>query len=338
MSERRPLVSICISAYDAERFFADALRSVLAQTYRELEIIVLDNGSTDGTFEVARSFADARLRVLRVPENLGAYQAMNRIAAMATGEYVAIYHADDVYEPTIVEREVAHLEAHREVGAVFTTDHFMDEDGRIYGGASLPRALAGRASLTLHDIVSHLVRRKNTLFCCPTFMARRAVLADVGPFRPDVYGIATDLEMYLRIARRHPVAILDERLIRYRKGRHQWSARYQHERTDADRFFQVMDEYLTTHGWRDRLTAGDLVEYEFHRADDATFRAANLVRRGDAAGALALLGAHPFPWRTLLAGRPRRKLRNLVLRTMIRGGVVLRAVHPLTSVLERIGP
>lgn len=338
MSPSRPLVSVCISAYDAERFLADSIRSVLAQTYRELEIIVLDNGSADGTFAVAQSFDDPRLRTLRVEQNLGAYQAMNRLAAMATGEYLAIYHADDVYEPTIVEREVAHLEAHRDVAAVFCTDHFMDEDGRIYGGASLTPEFAGRASLGYHEIVRYLVRRKNTLFCCPTFMAQRAVFESVGGFRPEVYAIGTDLEMWLRIARHHPVAILDERLIRYRKGRQQWSARYQHERTEPDRFFQVMDEYLAYDGARERLTAGDLTEYAFHRADDATFRAANLVRKGDASGARALLEAHPFPWRTLLAGRPRRKLRNLVLRSMIHAGVALRAVQPLSTVLSHIGP
>src|SRR5215471_10538167 len=79
--ERRPLVSVCISAYNVERFFADALRSVLAQTYRELEIIVIDNGSVDGTFAVAQSFTDPRLRCMRVEQNMGAYQAMNHIAA-----------------------------------------------------------------------------------------------------------------------------------------------------------------------------------------------------------------------------------------------------------------
>ncbi|MGH7619072.1 MAG: glycosyltransferase, partial [Gemmatimonadaceae bacterium] len=166
-------MSVCISAYNVERFLAEALQSVLDQTYRELEIIVLDNGSVDGTFAVAQSFQDARLRCHRVPDNLGAYQAMNRLAAMATGAYVAIYHSDDVYEPTIVEREVAHLTAHPEVASVFCTDHFMDEHGHIYGGASLAPELSGRASLGYEDVIKYFVRRKNTLFCCPTFMMRR---------------------------------------------------------------------------------------------------------------------------------------------------------------------
>lgn len=334
----RPLVSVCISAYNVERFLAEALDSVLGQTYRELEVIVFDNGSADRTLEVARSFDDPRLRCLRIERNMGAYEAMNHIAAMATGTFIAIYHSDDVYEPTIVEREVAHLVAHPEVAAVFCKHNFMDEDGRVFGGVSLPRQFAHRASLEFDEVMRYTVRRKNALFACPTFMVRRDVFDAVGGFRPDRYGIATDLEMWLRISRRHPVAILDDRLFRYRRGAHQWSARYMDSRIEADDYFLVMDEYIAADGWGERLTAGDRAEHAFHRGDDATYCAANLVRRGDPNGALERLRAHPFPWRTLLAGHPRRKLRNLVLRTMIRAGVALGAMRPLRLVLERIGP
>jgi glycosyltransferase involved in cell wall biosynthesis len=335
---QRPLVSVCISAYNVEPFLADALRSVLAQTYRELEIIVIDNGSVDGTFAVAQSFTDPRLRCMRVEQNMGAYQAMNHIAAMATGELIAIYHSDDVYEPTIVERELEHLMAHPEVGAVFTMLSFMDESGRIFGGANLPSGLAGRESLDYRDVVVNLLRRKCTFLVCPTFMVRREVFQAAGAFRPERYGIATDVEMWLRVARHCRIAVIDERLIRYRRGPHQWSSRYLDRRTELEAFFPVMDEYVAMDGWADKLPPGDMTEYEFHRSDDATFRAANLVRQGRGADALALLRAHPFPFRTLLAGGTRRKVRNVVLRSMIRGGVAVGAARPLTFVLERLGP
>src|SRR5258708_255138 len=112
-----PRVSICISAYNVERFLGEALRSILGQTYRNTEIILVDTGSADRTFEVAGSFADERLRCFRLPDNIGGYQAMNLVASQARGELVAIYHSDDVYEPTIVEKEVAYLASHPEAGA-----------------------------------------------------------------------------------------------------------------------------------------------------------------------------------------------------------------------------
>jgi hypothetical protein len=263
---------------------------------------------------------------------------MNHLTTMATGEILAIYHSDDVYEPTIIERELAQLRAHPEVGAVFTMLSFMDESGHIFGGANLPPMLAGKDSFTSEDIMRALLRRKCTFLVCPSFMVRREVFDAVGPFRPEQYDIGTDLEMWLRVVRHSPIAIIDERLIRYRRGPHQWSSRYLDGRTEREAYFRVMDEYLDMDGWREKLSSADLVEHRFHDIDDATFRAANLVRKGDAAGAMALLSANPFPWRTLLASGRRRKVRNLALRTMIRGGVALRAVQPLSFVLGRLGP
>src|SRR6516162_7034021 len=143
----QPLVSICISAYNVERFIAEALGSVLGQTYRNQEVILADNGSIDRTFEVVQSIADARVHSFRITENIGGYQAMNKVACMARGEFIAVYHSDDHYEPTIVEKEVAYLQSHPKVGAVFTMAHFMDEAGRIFGGSDLPREFAGKEYL-----------------------------------------------------------------------------------------------------------------------------------------------------------------------------------------------
>src|SRR5262249_35290997 len=137
-SRSQPLVSVCMSAYNVERFVGTALRSVLAQTYSPVEVIFIDNGCVDATYEAARAVADERVRFERAMPNMGGYQGMNKAVEMARGDLIAIYHSDDFYEPNILEKEVAFLQAHPEVGAVFCMDHFMDEGGRIFGGASLP--------------------------------------------------------------------------------------------------------------------------------------------------------------------------------------------------------
>jgi glycosyltransferase involved in cell wall biosynthesis len=333
-----PLVSICMSAYNVERFLPMALDSVLAQAYPNLEILVLDNGSGDRTYEIAQTFHDPRLRCFRVPRNLGAYQAMNRLAGMARGEFLAIYHSDDVYEPAIVEKEVAYLRSHPALGAVFCLDHFIDENGRIFGGASMPTEFVGRRSLNYEDVFRYFVRKKNTLLCCPTFMTRRAVFEAVGPFRPEKYEILSDVEMWLRIARQYPIAILNERLIRYRKGDHQWSARYRNLRTERDGFFDLMDEFLEKEGWRDRLTEAEWVEYAFHRCDDNTFRAVNHILLGDSTVARYLLSEQAFPWRTFANGIRRRKLRLIILRALLWSGLGLGATPLLARLLRNLGP
>jgi GT2 family glycosyltransferase len=316
-SVSRPLVSVCISAYDVERFVGTALKSVLAQTYSNVEVIFIDNGCTDKTYDAARAVADERVRFVRVMPNMGGYQAMNKAVELAQGELIAIYHSDDFYEPDIVEKEVAYLQSHPEAGAVFCMEHFMDEQGTIFGGASLPAELRGRDPLYYAEVFPFLLRRKNILFCCPTFMVRREVWDAVGPFDADRLDIGSDLDMWIRIVRQFPVGILDERLMRYRVTHEQWSARYKRLRTEPDIHFAIMDHYLAEDDWLPRLSRRDLVEHAYQRCDDDTSRAANWVILGEPAKAGALLRGS-FPWPTLLFGIQRRKLRVLLLRAMMR--------------------
>jgi GT2 family glycosyltransferase len=337
LSNSLPLVSVCISAYNVERFLHESLGSVLAQSYPKIEVILIDNGSADRTFNVAKSLADDRVRCFRVPQNLGGYQAMNKVAGMAQGELIAIYHSDDYYEPTIVAKEVAYLQAHPEVGAVFCLEHFMDEQGRIFGGADLPREFVGKESLGYTEVFRFILRNKNILICCPTFMVRRSVLDAVGLFDPETYDIGSDLEMWLRIARKFPIAILNERLMRYRVGAQQWTSRYRRLRTVPDMHFAVMDHFLEEDRGSKELSLNDLVEHEFHRCDDNTCRAVNFLILGDRESARELLRG-PFPWRTLRNGIRRRKVRLLVLRALLKSGLALGATRALLPFLRCIGP
>ena len=138
MTTTSPLVSIVVPAYNAERFLDEALASVCAQSHRDIEVIVCDDASTDRTPVIAQSTGDRRVRYLRNDRTLGGYGAMNRAVRDSRGEFVAIYHADDVYDPQIVERELAFLARHTDVGAVFCLDRFIDESGREYGRVRAP--------------------------------------------------------------------------------------------------------------------------------------------------------------------------------------------------------
>jgi len=320
-------------AYNAEHVLCAALRSVLAQTHQNLEIIVVDDASTDGTAEVACSFRDQRLRYLRNATNLGGYQTMNKAVSLSTGDWVAIYHSDDVYSPTIVEKEVGYLHSHPEVGAVFCLDHYMNDDGKVFGGTTLPPEFRQKASLSYEDVFPFFLRNKNALLRCPTFMARREVLHIVGLFNAEEYDIAADLDMWIRIVCRFPIAVLNERLMWYRVGDGQWSTRYNRLRVEPELFFPIMDHYLEVDGWREKLSPTDLDEYAFHRCDDDTFRAANWIIRGNPTEARRLLQL-PFPWRSFLTNFRRRKLRVLLLRALMRAGLAIGALQPTARLLR----
>ena len=120
MSNDLPLVCICIPTYNAAASIRETLESILAQTYLNLTIHVSDNASTDETLKIVESISDRRIALHRHDVNIGGEGNFNRCIQFAEGKYTAIFHADDIYEPNMVTRQVAFLEADEEAGAVFT--------------------------------------------------------------------------------------------------------------------------------------------------------------------------------------------------------------------------
>lgn len=123
MSAQRPLVSVVVAAYDAEEHVGEALRSVLEQDWRPLEIVVVDDGSTDRTAEIAASFP--HVRCLQ-QENRGPAAARNTAFAASRGTLVAVLDSDDLMAPGRLTRQAEHLLAHPEVGAVLGRQEWMN--------------------------------------------------------------------------------------------------------------------------------------------------------------------------------------------------------------------
>ena len=330
-----PLVSVCVAAHNAAPYITDALRSILDQTYPRLEIIVIDDASTDATPAALRRFRDPRLTVVTHAVNAGGYETMNEAIGRATGDPIAVFHADDVYGPEIVAREVDLFRRHPEVGAVFTENHMMAADGRRKGTNRLPEEFRGRDVFDYETVFRYFLRRKNTLLCCPTFMTRRATVEAVGPFDAARYHVAADLDMWIRILQRCPIGIVDEPLMSYRHSNTQWSQRYKRLRTDQELHFDILDRYLTEDPALAARCAPDLVDHEFHRVDDQTFRAANAMIKGEAAQARALLALGRYPWRSLRRRPSRRRLRVLTLRAALHVALWTGTASLLGPVLAR---
>lgn len=141
-----PLVSVVTAAYNSERFLADALRTLFAQDYEPVESIVVDDGSTDGTAEIAQSFPEV---VYLRQENAGPAAARNTGLAVAKGEFVAILDADDLLPPNKLSVQVGHLVEHPEVACVLGRQEWIDPPlwltrDPVYGeldGIPLPSAV-----------------------------------------------------------------------------------------------------------------------------------------------------------------------------------------------------
>lgn len=200
-----PLVSVIIPAYNAERFIADAVRSVLDQSWRELEVIVVDDGSTDGTADRVRPFlADPRVRYVR-QENAGPAAARNRGIELAHGDYVAFCDADDLWLPAKLERQMP-LFRNPAVGLVYCLgDQFTDSGGPVTLGAPLPP----QRGKTFWEVLA------GNFLMLPTAVVRRQCLEHVGGFDAALR-TAEDSHLYARLAHEYEFDYVDEVLFRRR--------------------------------------------------------------------------------------------------------------------------
>jgi glycosyltransferase involved in cell wall biosynthesis len=188
-SNEPPLVSILINAYNAERHIAGAIDSALAQTYQNIEIVVLDDGSTDRTAEIVQGYHDPRIR--KVLENhIGLVAGRNRLLREAKGEFLTWLDVDDRYMPRKVEREAEFLVRHEEISAVYcdTVYFFTDEPDVRYRHAQVHHQ--GKIFEQLLDRIFI----NNT-----AFMMRRSVVEQLGYFNTAT-GISEDWEYFLRMA------------------------------------------------------------------------------------------------------------------------------------------
>lgn len=285
---RRPLVSVIVPSYNGARFLPESLDSILAQSYPNVEIFLLDDASTDETPAVAARYA-GRINYVRQPVNLGQFDNVNDGIARARGDLIAVYHADDVYLPHIVEREVAYLEAYPNVAAVFASDVFVDATGREYGRLTLPPEVRGELPLQYPTILNALLTYKNRFLVGPSAMVRASVYASVGRYREERYRIASDLEMWMRIARRWPIAVLEDHLMKYRHFHGNASQQFEYLRTGPDAYFFLMDEYLET-GDRALATPEAMTHFEAHRMEDRLMSVISHYIKGELDEGRRLLG------------------------------------------------
>ncbi|MEL6779847.1 MAG: glycosyltransferase family 2 protein [Cyanobacteria bacterium J06597_16] len=124
--------SIIIPLYNTERYVHDTLASALAQTYQNIEVIVVDDGSVDGGVDVCKSFNDPRITIIQ-QKNRGLSGARNTGIERATGDYIAFLDADDLWLPEKAAKHIQHLEDNPQVGASFSYSRFIDEQARPLG-------------------------------------------------------------------------------------------------------------------------------------------------------------------------------------------------------------
>jgi glycosyltransferase involved in cell wall biosynthesis len=201
-----PAVSVVMPVYNARRFLDKAICSIRLQTLTDQELIIVDDGSTDGSTEVLRvhAAADPRLSVLRLSHG-GVAMALNQGLIAARAELVARMDADDEARPDRLERQLAALEAQPDTAVLGTGCEIIDADDRVIN-AAVPK---GDPVELREDLL-----KANCLIHPTVTMRRRLVLA-IGSYRP-VFTAAEDYDLWLRVSERHNLSNLPDLLLRYR--------------------------------------------------------------------------------------------------------------------------
>jgi len=215
--------------YNNEKFVAAAIKSILPQTFTDFELLIVDDGSTDGSLAIIEDYAqrDPRIRFFQLPENKGVAIARNTGLAHASGELITGMDSDDVSLPQRFEKQVAFLEAHPEIGGVGVSHHVCDE--------ALTPKLAQQLPARHHSIILHLLLYTRSTLKTANVMLRREYL-DIEPLYDPGYVYCIDLELFLRLvwAKCIRFANLTEQLYLYRR----------HENTTASRHRAIYRESI----------------------------------------------------------------------------------------------
>lgn len=230
-------ISVIIPAYNAQATIAEAVQSVLAQSWPNVECVVVNDGSTDGTAAVLEPLRD---RITWIDKANGGFaSARNMGMQAATGEWIAWLDADDIFEPEKLERQMALLTMRPELGLICSDFSMFDESGELahsaikqyYGvfssGVTLETAFEHGATLENGDHVRYGnafdALLKGNFIHPPTALFRKNVFEAVGAQCTDLVN-ATDYEYFLRIAQRYTIGYVDVPLLRYRISDSQSSA------------------------------------------------------------------------------------------------------------------
>ena len=212
-----PKVSVLLSNYNGDKHLDESISSVLSQTYKDFEFIIVDDASTDSSRKVIENYHDKRIKKYYAEKNRNIAYSLNLALSMASGEYIARIDSDDVWELNKLEIQVQYMENHSECGACFTKVNIIDEYSNIANDMydEYFQLFNSAENKSQREWLRFFFYQGNCL-CHPSVVIRRNVLEHVGGYYHLAYVPAEDYELWTRIVMKYPIHILEEKLVRYR--------------------------------------------------------------------------------------------------------------------------
>lgn len=198
-----PLVTVLMAVYNGERFLREAIDSILTQTFSHFEFIIIDDASTDNSRQLAQSYRDPRIRVVSNPRNLRLAGSLNQGISLARGKYIARMDADDLSLPHRLERQVAFMESHNDIGISGSWLKCFGDKSQVWDYALAPGMI--RCNMLFQNQLGH-----------PTVIMRRELIIKKNLFYNRSLREAEDYDLWTRCSEHFRLANLAEVLLLYR--------------------------------------------------------------------------------------------------------------------------
>jgi len=196
-------VSVIMSVYNGEDNLKEAIDSILCQTFQDFQFIIIEDASTDSTYDILKGYGDKRIRIIRNKENIGLTKSLNKALKYATGKYIARMDADDISEPSRLEKQVRFMEKNKEVMLISCSFMQFGEGNRKIIIRMNENQIKGQ--LLFGSVLPH-----------PGFMFRRELYSKYNIKYNEKMKYAQDYDFQARISRRFKIACLPDILINYR--------------------------------------------------------------------------------------------------------------------------
>jgi len=215
---KKPKITVLMAVYNGEKYLHQAIESILNQTFKDFEFLIINDGSTDKTAKILQSYHDPRIKIINNEKNIGLTASLNMGIDMSKSEYITRMDADDISLSTRFDKQINYMEENKDIALLGTFAHVIDENGSIIGGMYKP---------TDDMDIKKTLKRVNPLVH-GSIMMRRESLFSVGKYDP-LFKKAQDYELWLRISNKYHIANLHEYLYERRIHEDSIEARYRKE-------------------------------------------------------------------------------------------------------------
>ncbi|ADN09543.1 glycosyltransferase family 2 protein [Sulfurimonas autotrophica] len=242
-----PLVCICIPNYNNEDTIANTLDSILHQTYENIIIKVFDNVSIDSSMKILKRYEEkyVNISVYQNNENIGGEANFTKCIENLEGDFGAIFHADDLYSPTMVENQIRYL-SQNDISAIFVRANLIDDNSNVIGEQFFPDELKNKKyhQFDFKQLFALILKYDNFLIT-PSVMAKVDIYKNqIKSWNGQKFKTSADLDVWLRFSEIKNIGLITDKLISYRISTASFSYRTKFSRVNPRDMFLVIEKYL----------------------------------------------------------------------------------------------